>query len=122
MNNFFKKLSLPVKLLLLVLFPLALIIYLTFEIYSEKNKKVELLAGYLERINVSSDISDLINALQLERRYSYAYSLNKNIDSKASYEAQRQVTDLALKTIGQRKDSTLKNFKDYTFLNGLDNV
>jgi PAS domain S-box-containing protein len=122
MNNFFKKLSLPVKLLLLVLFPLVLIIYLTFEIYSEKNKKVELLAGYLERINVSSDISDLINALQLERRYSYAYSLNKNIDSKASYEAQRPVTDLALTTIEQRKDSTLKNFRDYTFLNNLDNI
>jgi len=67
MNDFFRRLSLPVKLLLLVLFPLALIIYLTFEIYSEKNKRVELLSGYLNRINLSADISNLINALQLER-------------------------------------------------------
>ena len=122
MNTFFIRLSLPVKLFLLILFPIALIIYLTIGIYSEKSRKVELLSGYIDRINLSSDISDLINALQLERRHSFAYGLKKDIDSRAELEAQRPVTDLAIKRIEQRKDSTLKNFKDYTFLKNLGSI
>jgi PAS domain S-box-containing protein len=122
MNNFFIRLSLPVKLFLLILFPIGLIIYLTIGIYSEKSKKVELLGGYIDRINLSSDFSDLINALQLERRHSFAYGLKKDIDSRAELEAQRPVTDLAIKRIEQRKDSTLKNFKDYTFLKNLGSI
>jgi PAS domain S-box-containing protein len=122
MNNFFTRLSLPVKLFLLILFPIALIIYLTIGIYSEKSKKLELLSGYIDRINLSLDISDLINALQLERRHSFAYGLKKDIDSRAELEAQRPVTDLAIKRIEQRKDSSLKNFKDYTFLKNLGSI
>ncbi len=122
MNNFFRRLSLPVKLLLLTLFPLALIIYLSFETYNEKSKKIELLEGYIDRINESADISDLINALQLERRHSFAYGLKKDIDSRAQLEAQRPVTDLAIKKLEQTNDSTLKDFKDYTFLKILDSI
>jgi hypothetical protein len=122
MNNFFTRLSLPIKLFLLILFPIALIIYLTIGIYSEKSKKVELLRGYIDRINLSADISDLTNALQIERRHSFAYGLKKDIDSRAQVEVQRPATDLAIKRIEQRKDSTLKNFKDYTFLKNLGNI
>ncbi|HEV8285161.1 MAG TPA: ATP-binding protein [Chitinophagaceae bacterium] len=122
MNNFFKRLSLPVKLLLLTLFPLALIIYLSCELYNEKSKKAELLAGYIDRINIAGDFSDLINALQLERRHSFAYGLKKDIDSRAQLEAQRPATDLAIKKLEQRQDSTLKNFKEYTFLTNLENI
>ncbi|TMI92142.1 MAG: PAS domain S-box protein [Bacteroidetes bacterium] len=122
MTDFFKKLSLPTKLLLLILIPLALITYLSFELYSEKSKKVDLLAGYINRIIVSADISDLINALQLERRHSFSYGLKKDIDSRAQLEAQRPVTDRAIKKLEERNDSTLKDFKDYTFLKNLENV
>lgn len=122
MHKFFTRLSLPVKLLVLILFPIALIIYLTIGIYNEKTTKVALLSGYIDRINLSSDFSDLINALQLERRHSFAYALKKDLDSKASLEVQRPFTDLAIKRIEQRKDSTLKNFKDYTFLKQLASI
>jgi len=122
MNNFFKRLSLPLKLLLLILFPLALVAYLSFELYNEKSKKVDLLAGYIDRIAEAQDISDLINALQLERRQSFAFALKKDIDSRSQLEAQRPVTDLAIKNLEERKDSTLKDFKDYTFLNNLQNT
>jgi len=122
MDNFFTRLSLPAKLLLLILVPIALIIYLSVGIYIEKSKKVELLKGYIDRINVSGDFSDLINALQIERRHSFAYGLKKDIDSRAQLEAQRPVTDQAVKRIEQRKDSTLKNFLDYTFLKDLKNI
>jgi hypothetical protein len=119
MNNFFRRLSLTTKLLLLTLFPIALIIYLSIGIYNEKSKKVQLLEGYIDRINESAEISDLINSLQLERRHSFAYALKKDIDSRAQMEIQRPVTDLAIKKLDQLKDSTLKNFEDYTFLKNL---
>src|ERR1051326_565427 len=122
MNNFFKRLSLPFNLLLLILIPLALIIYLSFDLYNEKSKKLDLLAGYIDRIQLSADISDLINALQVERRYSFAYGLKKDVDSKSQMLAQWPVTDLEIKKLDDRKDSTLKDFKDYTFLKNLEHV
>src|SRR5215471_611476 len=122
MNNFFRRLPLPVKLLLLILFPLALVTYLSFELYNEKSKKVDLLAGYIDRISEAQDISDLINALQLERRHSFAFALKKDIDSRSNLAAQRPLTDLAIKNLEERKDSTLKDFKEYTFLKNLERV
>ena len=122
MNEFFRRLSLPVKLLLLVLFPLALVIFLTTQVYKGRSSKMDLLSGYLERINVSSDISELLNSLQLERRHSYSYALAKNLDSRASLEAQRPFTDLAIKKLALRKDSTLKDFTKYTFLYKLPDI
>ena len=122
MNNFFKRLPLPVKLLLLVLFPLALVTYLCFELYDEKSKKVDLLAGYIDRIAEAQDISDLINSLQLERRHSFGFALKKDIDSRSQLEAQRPVTDQAIKNLEERKDSTLKDFKEYTFLKNLQHT
>jgi len=122
MNNFFRRLSLTSKLLLLTLFPLALIIYLALEVYNEKSNKVQLLEGYIDRITESAEISDLINALQIERRHSFAYGLKKDIDSHARMEVQRPATDLAIQKLEQRKDSTLKDFKDYTFLKNLGNI
>ena len=80
------------------------------------------MAGYIDRIAAAQDISDLINALQLERRQSFAFALKKDIDSRSQLEAQRPVTDLAIKNLEERKDSTLKDFKDYTFLNNLQNT
>ena len=122
MNNFFRRLPLPVKLLLLILFPLALVTYLSFELYNEKSKKVDLLAGYIDRIAEAQDISDLINALQVERRHSFAFALKKDIDSRSKLEAQRPITDIAIKNLEDRRDSTLKDFKDYTFLKNLENI
>src|SRR5205085_8908340 len=81
-----------------------------------------LLAGYIDRIELSAKISDLINALQVERRYSFAYGLKKDLDSKAQMQAQWPQTDLEIKKLEDRKDSTIKDFKEYTFLKNLDHV
>ena len=119
MNRFFRQLPLPGKLLLLVLFPLALVIYLSIDTYTQRSATVELFRGYIERINTSSDISDLINSLQLERRYSYAFALKKDMDSRGLVHTQRPYTDLAIKKLQETDDSTLKNFTQYSFLNKL---
>ena len=122
MNNFFKRLPLTTKLLLLTLFPILLIVYLSIQIYHEKTRNVQLIQGYLERIDESVDIADLISSLQTERRYSFAYALKKDMDSHTQMEAQRLVTDLAIKKLNNRNDSTLRNFEEYTSLENLDGV
>ena len=122
MNSFFKRVSLRIKLLLLILFPLALVTYLSIELYIEKSNRVELLSGYIDRISEAQDISELINALQLERRHSFAYALKKDIDSRSDLEAERPVVDMAITRLEQRNDSTLKDFKQYTFLINLQNT
>ncbi|HEY2720917.1 MAG TPA: ATP-binding protein [Chitinophagaceae bacterium] len=119
MNRFFRSLPLTAKLLLLTLFPIALIVYLSIDIYNEKSKKVTLFEGYIERINESADIADLINALQTERRNSFSYALKKDIDSRAQMEIQRPITDLAVKKLSQQNDSALIDFENYTFLKNL---
>ena len=122
MNNFFRRLPLTVKLLLLTLFPILLIAYLSIQIYHEKTRNVQLIQGYIERIDESADISELIGSLQMERRHSFAYALRKDPDSRTQMKAQRQVTDLAIKKLDQRNDSTLRNFEDYTSLKNLDAI
>src|SRR4051812_30936986 len=120
MNKFFRRLPLATKLLLLTLVPIALIVYLSINIYRERAAKVQLYAGYIDRINLSTDISDLIDAMQTERRYSFVYAVKKDLDSRAQMEIQRPVTDLAIKKLEDRRDSTMKNFPSYTFLSQLD--
>ena len=122
MNNFFRRLPLTTKLLLLTLFPILLIVYLSIGIYQEKTRSVQLIQGYIERISESADIADLISTLQMERRYSFAYALKKDMDSREQMGAQRLTTDLAIKKLDQRNDSTLRNFEEYTFLKNLKGI
>src|SRR5689334_20975458 len=122
MNNFFRRLPLTTKLLLLTLFPIVLIVYLSIGIYHEKTRNVQLIQGYIQRIDESADIADLISSLQTERRYSFAYALKKDADSRTHMDGQRLATDLAIKKLDQRSDSTIKNFEEYTFLKNINGV
>jgi len=122
MNNFFRRLPLTTKLLLLTLVPILLIVYLSIEIYHQKTRNVQLIQGYIERIDESADIAELIASLQTECRHSFAYALTRDIDSHTQMETQRLVTDLAIKKLDQRNDSTLRNFEDYTSLKNLNGV
>lgn len=120
MKDFFRRLPLPVKLLLISLIPLAFLIYLFIQLYVEKTQKVDLLNVYLNRIHQSADMAMLIDALQEERRYSYEYALKK--DLKNDMLVQRPETDSIISRLKIYKDPSLKNFTDYTFLNELKNI
>jgi signal transduction histidine kinase len=122
MNRFFIQLTLPIKLLLLIVFPLALIVFLTVRIYREKSENAELLENYLDRINLSADISVLISSLQDERKFSYNYLLTKEADSRDSSRIQRQFTDQALKKVADKNDPALIQFQSYTFLDSLQSM
>ena len=80
--------------MLMALVPLALLIYFIIQIYKEKSEKVSMLDGYLARINQSVVISNLIDALQSERRYSFAVVING--DRKTELLLQRPKSDSAI--------------------------
>jgi len=114
MNKLFKRLPLAIKLFLIGLIPLVFLIYLTFQVYKEKNARLKLLEGYIEQINQSANLSGLIDALQTERKLSFDYALGKS-EYRELYN-HRPKTDTLLSKLEQSHDSSLYGFKEYTAL------
>ena len=120
MNSFFRRLPLPVKLLFIGLIPLAFLIYLSIKLYEEKTQKIKLLESYVERINQSANVNQLINDLQNERKYSFDYALKKEL--KKDLVLQRPHTDVSFQKIQNAKDEAFAGFTDYTNLKKLTQI
>ena len=116
-KTFFKKLPLSAKLMMIGMVPLVWLTYLSMELLTEQEKKLDLLHGYITRIRQSSDLSKLINALQVERRYSFEYALKAGPANQMLN--QRMSTDSILRKLDSMYKSTLGDFKGYTFLSDL---
>jgi len=114
MNNFFRRLPLYTKLMLIGLVPMAYIIYLSVQVYSFENEKVDLFKGFLQRIIQSSNINNLISELQNERKYSYEFAVKRDMYSKVV--VQRVRTDTAIERLKSSTDLALSDFPSYTFL------
>jgi signal transduction histidine kinase/DNA-binding response OmpR family regulator len=115
MNKLFRRLSLSSKLMLIALIPLALLAYFAIQIYREKNAKVQMLGGYLQRIEQSARISALIDELQTERRYSFSYVLTRQMREEVV--VQRPKTDAIINQL--LTSNELVGFGSYTFLDSL---
>jgi signal transduction histidine kinase len=117
-TSFFKRLPLAVKLMLIGLIPLILLIYLSTQLISEQDKKLDLLNGYMKRINQSSDISQLSTELQAERRYSFEHALRGGLKNEMI--RQRDYTDTALQKLKSNYSETLGDFQAYTFISDIN--
>jgi signal transduction histidine kinase len=117
---FFRKLPLSVKLLLIGLVPVLFLIYFSVMIYADKSKTVELIENYVKHVDQSQNISELINELARERRYSY-FELIKDTSFKQIPEHRLKVDSL-MHLLQQSKDLALTDFPKYTFLNHLDDT
>jgi len=119
MNRVLRQIPLPAKLLFLGIVPLIFIVYLSFQLFHERSQKIELLGNYIEQMQRSADISKLISDLQAERKYSFDYSLNRSMRNELI--AQRPTTDSSLSHLTSH-ESSLADFKSYTFLDQLTAV
>jgi signal transduction histidine kinase len=117
MDTFFRKLPLPVKLILVGIIPIIFIIFLSIQLYTEKSQEVKLIGDYIERIHESGNISKLMDAMHAERKYSFEYALTKK--KYDSVIIKRKFTDSALLVLEESKDLALANFPEYTFLKDL---
>jgi signal transduction histidine kinase/DNA-binding response OmpR family regulator len=118
MNKFFRRLSLPTKLTLMALIPLALLVFFAIQIYREKTEKIGILENYLDRVDVSVNISSAIDELQSERRFSFGYLINQ--EGKTELILQRNRTDSALARL--IRNPQLKFVETYTFLDSLGKI
>jgi signal transduction histidine kinase len=120
MNKFFRKLPLHGKLLLIGLIPFGFLFYLTVCVYNEKTEKLAIFEGYRYYIEESSTISQLINALQDERKYAFDYILTGNM--KTELLLQRPKTSALIQKLDATEDPLLKGFVQFTKLRQLDSV
>ena len=120
MNQLFKKLSLPAKLFLIGIIPLAFLVYFAFQIYKEKTEKIQILDGYLHRVDNVAELSNLISEVQSERRFSFGYAIKGGWRSELV--TQRPRTDAALERVEKISDSSLISIRSYTFLDSLQKI
>ncbi len=120
MTRLLQRLPLMAKLLILAILPILFAAYLTFQLYSEKQKNVAQIKNFLERIEQTAIIARLIDQLQLERRYSFDFAMRQVGEEKMK--AQRPVTDSLLKKLQEKQGRDLKGFMKYAFLDDIDSV
>jgi signal transduction histidine kinase len=117
---FFRKLPLTVKLLLIGLVPILFLIYFSVMIYRDKAKTVELIDYYIQHVDQSQNISELINELARERRYSYLKLIKDT--SFGQIPEHRMKVDSLIRILEKSNDLALKDFPKYTFLDHLKNT
>ena len=118
MNHLLSRLPLPGKLLIIALVPIGLILFLSFQLYHQKQENMLQDADYLERIHQSSIITRLIDQLQKERRYSFDYALEKK--HRVEMLSERPLTDTLLQELEAHHDPSMNSFSTYAFLEPLD--
>lgn len=106
--------------MLIGIIPIVFLIYLSAELYVEKNQRVKLIGNYIDHIHESGNIATLINELESERKYSYEYALKR--DDYNSVLLQRPRTDSIVQLLKKSKDPAIANFTQYTFLNNLSSI
>jgi signal transduction histidine kinase/DNA-binding response OmpR family regulator/methyl-accepting chemotaxis protein len=119
MNTFFRRLPLPVKLILIGLLPMAMLLIVAIQLLNNKNEKLEIIGTYQRRIQQSANLSALIEELQVERRFSFGYAVKNAFQSEMVL--QRSKTDAAIAKVTSENMETLPAFAEYTFVNGLGN-
>ncbi len=120
MNKFFRKLPLQAKLLLIGLIPLIFLIYLSIRIYDEQSEKLQIFENYRQYFKESEGISELISAMQDERRYAFDFILTGNM--KAEMLLQRPKTNALIQKLTANDDPILKGFVHFTKLRQLDSI
>ena len=113
----FRKLPLAYQLLLTGIIPLLVLLYVSWQLYLEKENRVSLVSEFNGRIYESGELASLTGELEAEAEYSLAFALNKGRYS--TLVIQRSRTDKWIHTLEESGDSSLSGFLKYTFRNGL---
>ena len=113
----FRKLPLAYQLLLTGIIPLLVLLYVSWQLYLEKENRVSLVSEFNGRIHESGELASLTGELEAEAEYSLAFALNKGRYS--TLVIQRSRTDKWIHTLEESGDSSLSGFLKYTFRNGL---
>ncbi len=120
MNRLFKRLPLPVKLMLIGLVPLIFILYLSIQVNGEKTERLTVVSKFMSQLSQAAKLSTLVDELQLERRYSFGFLTNKM--DHAALVLQRSKVDDAIENLNTEASGNLSDFKQFTFINQLSTI
>ncbi|MGN6533456.1 MAG: ATP-binding protein [Ginsengibacter sp.] len=98
--------------------PVLFLIYFSAIIFRDKTKSVELIGNYINHVDQSQDISELINELARERRYSYLKLIKDT--SFVQIPEHREKVDSIVELLEKSNDLALKDFPKYTILDHLN--
>jgi signal transduction histidine kinase len=108
---------LAAKLWLTALIPCIFLAILTWQVYREKSLKLTLLESSIRKVKLSADVAGLINAMQIERKISFDYAMQK--ETLSHLLEQRKRTDSALAKLQSSTDASITGFMDFTSLHQL---
>ena len=106
--------------MLIGVIPVLFLIYLSGQLYSDKELQVKQMADYIEHIHESQNVAKLMSELENERKYSFQYALKKS--NYSNIILQRTRTDAVIALLDKSKDLAILNFAKYTFLDKLSRI
>jgi signal transduction histidine kinase len=115
---FFRKLPLTIKLSIIGIIPVLFLFYFAIVIFQEKSQKTELIGKYIEHVQQSKNVGELISKLGIERRVSYQFTLK--LQTHQDVLQQRAKTDSIINILKKSNDLALFDFSAYTFLDKLE--
>lgn len=118
MIRFFRRLPLNVKLILLAVIPLSMLIFFMLQINVERSQKIDIIQQYLQKANSVASVSDAVDELQSERRYSFAFLLKKELRNELVI--QRPKTDAIITHL--ERSGQFPGLRGYTFLDSLRTI
>lgn len=117
MNKVLRQIPLQVKLFLIGLIPVFFLVYFGFQIQREKKDKIEMVDKFVFQLQQSAKVISLIDQLQLERRFTFSYCLNKQRQTEMLL--QRNRSDEAIREVDELEGIYLSGYKSFTFLDSL---
>jgi len=113
-----KRAPFPVKLLLIGLLPLVFLCIIAYELNQSRNEKIAVINATELRLDRTAAVIKLIDELQIERRLSFNYAINKTDNGATA--VQRNKTDAAIASLVQLDPTVGADLKNFTFLNDLE--
>lgn len=100
--------------------PILFLIYFSVIIYNEKSQNVKLIGNYIEQLNQSANLGELIDALAREQKYRFQYVLKKaDLDQVIVH---RRKTDSIINVLKKSSDISLSRFAKNPFLQNLHEI
>jgi len=118
MKKITQRIPFPIKLIIVGLLPLLFVLFLAVTVHRQQSDKITLLSGTMKRVDRSAAISQLVDALQLERRESFIHSITRR--NEAMMVAERAKTDAALEKLRTVEGDQYRTLLQYSFLGKID--
>jgi signal transduction histidine kinase len=119
LNRFLSRLPLHIKLTMVGLVPFVFLLYLALRVHQQNREKLDILDNYIEKLNESVDIINLIDAIRMERRYSFQKVMRS--EGKIDLVSRRKKTDSIIRELAVYRDLH-PEFSRYTFLGDLSGI